>query len=230
MDLKELGRNWTEFGAKDPFWAVLTDPEKSGNRWDPKEFYESGRDHVEAERLFVLSLGMRLGGELALDFGCGPGRLTQALAQYFDRVYGVDIAPSMLEIARANNAAGEKCEFVCNDTPDLKQFDDNSFDFVYTFIVLQHMEPRFAKAYIAEFMRVLKPGGLLVFQVPERLMAPMPELPASVPSSEPVMEMYAVPRIEVEEIISSSGRAIAIVPDTHAGHNWAGLRYYVVKS
>lgn len=41
-------------------------------------------------------------------------------------------------------------------------------------IVLQHMEPRYARAYIAEFLRVLRPGGVACFQVPATMSTPLP--------------------------------------------------------
>src|SRR6185436_3396874 len=44
--------------------------------------------------------------------------------------------------------------------------------FIYSRLVLQHMEARYAKAYIAEFMRILAPGGALVFQLPDSLIGP----------------------------------------------------------
>ena len=43
-----------------------------------------------------------------------------------------------------------------------------------SFIVLQHMEPRYAKAYVAEFLRVLRPGGVALFQLPSKSIAPLP--------------------------------------------------------
>jgi SAM-dependent methyltransferase len=48
-------------------------------------------------------------------------------------------------------------------------FHDDFFDFIYTNIVLQHMRPEYSKAYLKEFLRVLSPGGLLVFQLPTEM-------------------------------------------------------------
>ncbi len=47
----------------------------------------------------------------ALDFGCGVGRLTQALARHFNIVDGVDIAPSMIELANQFNRSGGRCRY-----------------------------------------------------------------------------------------------------------------------
>ena len=54
--------------------------------------------------------------------------------------------------------------------PDLTVFSDASFDLVASDIVLQHLPDRATvEGYLAEFVRVLKPGGLLVFQLPSSL-------------------------------------------------------------
>jgi SAM-dependent methyltransferase len=40
---------------------------------------------------------------------------------------------------------------------------------IYTSVVLQHMEPQLSIRYLREFARVLRPGGILVFQIPDRI-------------------------------------------------------------
>ena len=53
-------------------------------------------------------------------------------------------------------------------------FEDASFDLVNTRIVLQHLPDReMILGYVAEFLRVLRPGGLLVFQLPSALPLPL---------------------------------------------------------
>jgi SAM-dependent methyltransferase len=104
----------------------------------------------------------------ALDFGCGIGRLTQALAGHFEQVYGVDISPKMIELARQHNRRGARCEYRCNPVTNLGEFETGSIDMIYSWITLQHMQPRHARRYMREFLRVLAPGGLLLFQYPSR--------------------------------------------------------------
>jgi len=168
MDLKELQNNWDEFGKTDPLWAILTDPHRKGGKWDPDEFFALGRREIAGLMRTVQPIGLPARREAALDFGCGVGRLTQGLCAWFDRCCGVDIAPSMIELARQYNAHGGKCEYFLNASSDLQIFPDNSFDLVYSKIVLQHIEPQYSTSYIKEFVRVLRPGGLVVFQIPDR--------------------------------------------------------------
>jgi SAM-dependent methyltransferase len=63
----------------------------------------------------------------------------------------------------------------------LRMFSDGSFSFVLSMIVLQHIAPSYSHRYIAEFIRVLKPGGIAVFQVPGRYLGSKtrPTLPDS---------------------------------------------------
>jgi SAM-dependent methyltransferase len=164
--LARLRRSWDRFGRSDPFWAVLTDPGKRGGRWSPEEFFESGALEVAAVLRRADALGLHVARSRALDFGCGAGRLTQALAMHFDSADGVDIAPSMVRLARRLNRRGERCRYHLNDATHLGRFADGSFSFVYSVLVLQHMDPALARGYVREFLRVLAPGGLAVFQVP----------------------------------------------------------------
>jgi SAM-dependent methyltransferase len=75
----------------------------------------------------------------------------------------------MVRRARQYNRYGRRCRFVVNRAPDLRQFRDGSLDFVHSCIVLQHMPPAMALAYVGEFFRVCSPTGVVVFQVPAAL-------------------------------------------------------------
>ncbi len=168
MDLKDLQRNWDAFGKSDPFWSILSDPDKRGNRWNAEEFFRTGETAVAGLMEVLRNLGAPCRRDRALDFGCGAGRLTQALANHFELACGVDIAPSMVDLARRYNRRGERCRYFLNEANDLALFPDGRFDLVFSFIVLQHMKPEYSRRYLREFFRVLAPGGLTVFQLPSR--------------------------------------------------------------
>lgn len=166
MKLEELRKDWDALGRIDPMWAVLTHPERRGRTWDAESFFATGREEIAGVMRDLGRLGRPARRGRCLDFGCGVGRLTQALAEHFERCDGVDIAPSMLDEARRLNRHGARCVFHLNDTDDLGLFEDGTFDFVYSNIVLQHVGPAAAKAYIREFLRLLAPSGVAMFQLP----------------------------------------------------------------
>jgi SAM-dependent methyltransferase len=166
MNLRELRDTWDELGRKDAMWAVLTGPLEGRRSWNRDEFFQTGIDEVDAVLRRTQALGAVVRPGRALDFGCGIGRLSQALALHFSSVDGVDISAAMLEQARELNRGGTRCTFHLNDSEMLALFPDASFDFVYSSITLQHMEPRYSRVFIGEFFRVTRPGGVVVFQIP----------------------------------------------------------------
>lgn len=165
MEIRDLKKNWDRFGRQDPLWSILTRPDKAKGRWNLDEFFRLGVEEISAVKMYLDRMVGAFSRGLALDFGCGVGRLTQALSAHFDHCIGVDIAPSMIELANKYNLHGSRCEYVVNDAADLSIFDDDQFDFIYSNIVLQHMEPRYSKAYMREFVRILAPKGILLFQI-----------------------------------------------------------------
>ena len=221
----KIQKSWNQFGAEDPFWAVLTHPEKKGRQWSEAEFFETGRHDIRAALERITALGISLKYEKALDFGCGPGRLTQALAEHFHEVHGVDIAPSMIAKAQALNKFGSRCIYHLNEKIDLRLFESNTFDLVYSWLVLQHMSKQLALSYISELARVTKPGGVIVFQVPDRRQHGVPaekrekqDLPFEFWRAEdPIMLMCEIPSAEVVKTLEEAGaRVLEAVEDTRA--------------
>lgn len=166
MTIQELEQNWESLGQSDPLWAILYDPARKDNRWTPEEFFATGEEIVDDLMKHVDTLDVTFKRGRALDFGCGAGRLTQPLTKYFLHVDGVDISTSMVDLARSHNKAGPRCTYFLNTDTDLSLFDDDSYDFVFTEIVLQHMPPDLMLGYVAEFMRILRPGGVACFDIP----------------------------------------------------------------
>jgi ubiquinone/menaquinone biosynthesis C-methylase UbiE len=118
---------------------------------------------------YLRSLGLSpLKTDAALDFGCGVGRLTGALSQYFDKCCGVDISPTMIQLAKDFHGNNPRCSFWLNEVDDLRRFPDGYFGFIYTSITLQHIPVRYVQKYLLDLVRVLKAGGIFVFQIPER--------------------------------------------------------------
>lgn len=108
--------------------------------------------------------------KVGLDFGCGCGRNVQNLVSRFKRMDGVDISPVLVEQAHANllkdgNDPSSFRVFACDGT-SLSGIPDDEYDFIMSTIVLQHIAVHQIRYnYMKEFLRALKPGGLLSFQM-----------------------------------------------------------------
>lgn len=197
-DIRSMKDYWESQAHNDPFWAVLSDPGKDNRRWDRTSFFETGQREISILFYQLRGLGIPLGSRSALDFGCGLGRLTQALARHFDRVVGLDISETMIRMAELFNQAPDRVRYVVNEHEHLNLFPKAEFDFIYSNIVLQHIAPEISLGYLKEFVRVLRPGGLVVFQLPShrrrpeevsaREAAPLPEeaYAAAIRAVEPV--------------------------------------------
>jgi ubiquinone/menaquinone biosynthesis C-methylase UbiE len=232
---------WDEQARTDPMWAILTDPEKRGRRWDPEEFFSSGVHEIAAAMERTARLGLPASRRRALDFGCGVGRLTQPLADHFEKVHGVDISPGMLEHARRFNRKGDRCQFVWNSAPDLRIFTDRSFDFIYSRITLQHVAPRRVRLYLQEFLRVLAPGGLLLFQLPSRSVRPYRGMAGRIANwlarslnlmqSPVAMYMNGIGRERVIALLESyGGRVIEVEANSDAGPEYESFLYAVTRA
>jgi SAM-dependent methyltransferase len=205
MSLDELRDSWNELATKDAFQAVLTRSPATGQRWDPDVFFRTGVDEIESVLHRVRGLGAAPGSGRALDFGCGLGRVSQALCRHFQCVDGVDISAAMIEHARSFNRFAERCTYHLNETDDLHLFADGVFDFVYSNITLQHIEPQYSCRYVAEFFRVMKPGGVTVFQLPshERF-----DLHRSTRSSRPLPRGGCRAAIDAPPVLRCAPRAL----------------------
>ena len=166
MSIEYLSKNWEELAREDPLWAVLTDPAKKGGQWDPEEFYETGKGDALRFMTMVNRVCPGVNRTAALDFGCGVGRVTYALKEYFQSVVGVDISRSMIDYAERRNSPSSGVRFLLNQQDHLRCFGSSEFDFVFSRIVLQHMHPDIACSYLREFVRILRPGGACMFQLP----------------------------------------------------------------
>jgi len=105
-------------------------------------------------------------GKDVLDVGCGAGVEVVRFARAGARVTGVDIAESAINLARANvEQQGLEARLEVADGEHLP-FPDASFDLVFTHGVVQYTGDD--SAMVAEIHRVLRPGGLAIFQAYNR--------------------------------------------------------------
>ena len=173
MRLAEEAKLWEDLGIMDPLWSILSEPSKRYGKWDLKEFFATGDKEIDELMRKAEVLHRPLDHVTALDFGCGVGRLTRALAKHFEKCRGIDISPAMINKAEELNSEIRNCQFLLNKEENLRVFPADHFDMIYTNLVLQHIvNAEIIKSYVSEFVRILKTGGLAVFQLPSYISPP----------------------------------------------------------
>jgi len=241
-------QEWEDLASLDPYWAILSDPDRRHGKWDSAEFFLTGDTEITKVMEIASQLGYPSGRELALDFGCGVGRLTRALARHFQQCIGIDISEKMVACANELNQAFSNCKFIVNVEEDLSIFPDSYFDIIYTNIVLQHIPYKSTiKFYITEFGRTLKEGGLLVFQLPSHIPIKNRIQPRSKAYAllrllgfdekflyekldlHP-MKMNFLPEKEVVNLLNKwGGKVLHIQPYSIPGTSFLSNTYYVIK-
>jgi 2-polyprenyl-3-methyl-5-hydroxy-6-metoxy-1,4-benzoquinol methylase len=137
------------------------------NEWERR--YQKRSFQMRQSTLLKALRGWDVAGTLWLDAGCGTGTLARWLATRGCSVLGVDAASEM--VAAANQSAQshnypDRLSFVRITTIARLALDDHSLDGVLCSSVLEYVPD--PSACLAEFARVLKPGGLLLVSVPNR--------------------------------------------------------------
>lgn len=231
-------------GKDDPLWAVLSSPAKRGGRWRVEEFLATGQLEIDSQLAWLATHELPKQKRCALDFGCGAGRLTRALAGQFELAIGIDVSDSMIDKARSLNADLRNLEFRENTSERIESMGDASADFVYSCITLQHIPASLALGYVEEFLRIVRPGGVAAFQFVAstdrswrgRLYALLPNhwlnpLRRILWRRHAVFEMHV---LEEQVLHAALGRfpgcrLLAAVDDNAAGAGWVSRRWYVVR-
>ena len=160
--LEVMRRDWDERARRDALRYIATWRQD----WDPASFFASGEEDYQrfVEAVFARWL-WEPQGKAMLELGCGAGRMTHSFAQRFARVYACDISPQMLERAKALLPDAANINWLQGDGKLLAGVESASVDFIFSYIVLQHL-PTAALIfqYVCEMLRVLKPQGAFLFQ------------------------------------------------------------------
>jgi SAM-dependent methyltransferase len=139
-------------------------PEKlefTGERFTPECQREIWYEHMHR---YVLAAHW-CDGRKVLDAACGEGYGSHLLARTASSVTGVDISEQAVRHANQKYGVDAKLEFKVADCTQLP-FEDGGFDVVVSFETLEHLSAQ--QEMIAEFRRVLDPGGMLVLSSPDK--------------------------------------------------------------
>ncbi|WP_018294774.1 class I SAM-dependent methyltransferase [Mariprofundus ferrooxydans] len=150
LDIKQKkGSYWAREGAGNVYHELVSSPK--------------GVNQIKS--LVEEAIVLKYAGGYVLDAGTGTGRFARALAKVpGNSVVALDFSDEMIEKNRElSEIEGLKgIEFVQGDVEHL-MFPDNHFDSVVSIAVVRHF-PQW-KNILKEYIRVLKPGGTLVFEV-----------------------------------------------------------------
>ena len=168
-------------------------------------------------------------GRAVLDVGCGAGVELVRFARGGAHVMGVDLAASAIRLARANLMQHEVEAKLSVADGEALPFRDQTFDFVYRHGVFQYTEDD--RKLVTECYRVLKSGGLAVFQVYNRhswlnALSAVMHVPLEHEDA-PVLKRYTIAELRA---LVSAFPDVTIVPERFPVHSrlhkgWKGAIY-----
>jgi len=136
---------WDKSALKNPYSAILTDATSPEIFWKMKLGLEFV-DDLSPEGIF-------------LDLGCGIGRIVRYVAPRVKEYWGLDISENMIKLATEEHRNYDNVRFVVGNGTDLECLNDETFDYVFTFLLFQHILPINTESYVNETYRVLKKEG-----------------------------------------------------------------------
>jgi SAM-dependent methyltransferase len=172
---------WEAFAREDAELYIAGRSVPAGDGEAVDRFFASGRD--TAVWMLDRVADELPGRDLALEIGCGIGRLLIPMAQRFSRVVGVDVAPTMLEKLRANcdRFGIGNAETMLVDEPWDRR---GEADLVYSWLVMQHIaDSGLIESTVRRLAGVLKTGGVALLQFDTRRPSPAYRLRNALPDA-----------------------------------------------
>jgi len=218
--LARTGAYWARIGGEAPHWSVLTQDRFRPGRIAGNEaaFHATG----EVDRALVRDLLARHGLEPAglprlMEFGCGVGRATLALARDFAGVTACDISPAHLALARRAAAARGVSNIAFARTSAARPMPGGHWNLWYSRLVLQHNPPPIIAWLLRVAFRRLAPGGIAIFQVPTHCVGYRFRIADYLArEGEPGMEMHLLPQAAIFALAAEAGlRVLEVREDTH---------------
>jgi SAM-dependent methyltransferase len=157
-----MRQDWDDRARKNAFRYIASWREE----WDLDSFLASGEEDFNRLVVPVLArCSLPVTGQSMLELGCGTGRMTHSFARRFACVCAIDISPEMLARACQIHAERKNIRWLLGNGFDLSCVDTDSMDLVFSYLVLQHLpDESLVFRYVSEMLRVLRPGGAILFQ------------------------------------------------------------------
>lgn len=157
-----MRRDWDERARRDAFLYIAS----WRKDWDENSFFESGeQDYRRLVQPVLEKLQFDPATKIMAELGCGAGRMTRCFASRFAAVYAIDISAEMQARGKRYLESFPNIHWVLSEGENLSGVQTASVDFVFSYLVLQHMpEKQLVFNSIRELLRILRPGGAFLFQ------------------------------------------------------------------
>lgn len=222
---RDAGKDWGRLGEEEAYWAVVTHPRYRSGALDEEAkaaFFATG----EGDAAWILGL-LRAHCSApdrfrsALDFGCGVGRLLLPISTVADRAAGVDVAESMrAHCAQSLRGAGAAHASVHASIAEAAAA-AGPFEWVNSYIVLQHVPPALGYDLVRDLCAALAPGGWLSLHVTVDRAAAL-RAPRFWPLRRKLLELSG--RLRTEQLIQmfdyDLGRVLAILREADVQDIW----------
>jgi len=168
VKLESIKDGWNQGATKDVITYILGS--KCERKLDLKAFFDlKSRQAEEDTAGFFHEMHFIPTGKRMLDIGCGIGAMTSYFSQIFAEAHGVDISEEMIKKALEVNKENDHLFFRTNNGLDLLIYEDNFFDFCFSFATFQYFPSKMViENCFKEIARVLKPQGLFKIQLDGR--------------------------------------------------------------
>jgi SAM-dependent methyltransferase len=214
-----IAGEWQKFGESCAHWSVLTADHFLPETLNLEHFYHTGKEQARTVVATLRRNGISLGSVRHItDFGCGVGRMTLALCEFFPDVLGVDISPAHLSYARqrADQIGAANASFA--SIASIEAIDELPMtDLFFSVIVLQHNPPPVMAAMLEKLLSRVNSGGAALFQVPTFKKGYSFETGKYLAGDKDDMEMHVLPQKEVFRIAGNGFKCLEVREDSMTG-------------
>ncbi len=210
---------WEKWAQTQPFYSILVNPIFLKENWEENQHYFWNSGHHDIENLFTPPPETKN----ALEFGCGVGRMTKVMAGLCEQVVGLDVSPTMLKKAEELAKDVPNVSYRLSDD-ELSALNGELFDFIYSYIVFQHIPEDRGAAIFDNLISHCAPEGSIAIHVTYDVPAMDPLNPEN---TLPDMQMNSHP---IEALLKSvrdrlRPAELRLVPSEH-GDGYHGYTIY----